>query len=181
MFCVANTFWAARVFVRASATRIQSWFFAPMSKLAGLPFFDRWRIGKRVLCFKFQQNHHKFDESVTGAARANRPAAAVAQRSVASFCFCTAPRSARRYWFLAAPRHFPQSLLRKRGAIAVPNVWERRRAGNDGHTKGRGVYCRPDYKTRRTPLNRPASCNSQVTKRLLMKYLCSMLQYYVMA
>lgn len=93
MFCVANTFWAARVFVRASATRIQSWFFAPMSKLAGLPFCDRWRIGKRVLCFKFQQNHHKFDESVTAVARADRLSRL--SRSVASHRFVFAPRRAR--------------------------------------------------------------------------------------
>lgn len=36
------------------------WLLAPLNKPAGLSFYHWRRQRKRVLCFKFQQNHHKF-------------------------------------------------------------------------------------------------------------------------
>lgn len=86
--------------------------------------------------------------------------------SVASHRFVFAPRRARPAAIDFLPRRDTFRNHYSGNAAQLLFLMSEKGAG---HTKGRGVYCHPDYKTRRTALSRPASCNSQVTKWLLVK------------
>lgn len=81
--------------------------------------------------------------------------------SVASHRFVFAPRRARPAAIDFLPRRDTFRNHYSGNAAQLLFLMSEKGAG---HTKGRGVYWRP-------ALSRPASCNSQVTKWLLVKYV----------